>query len=152
MIVDGAMTRISNKSISIDNHGFVYFLEGVIQWTKQPWKIFHCRPEIPCGYCVCLLSPCCTEATILSTNQQTACVAQPCRHPFRCPTTPTEEYYETSTAHAHFWRWKWDLCRTFADWSDPHPPVEMRHKPKNRENPLCQWFSERMCSFCVSVC
>ena len=34
-------------------------------------------PEIPCGYCVCLLlSPCRTEGTILSTTQRTACVAQ----------------------------------------------------------------------------
>ena len=48
---------------------------------------------------------------------------QSCRHPFRCLSTQTEEYCETSTAeirlspdHGHFWRrWKHDQCRTFAD-------------------------------------
>ena len=39
---------------------------------------FHRYPENPCGYSVCLfvcvLSPCRTEVTILSTNQWTACV------------------------------------------------------------------------------
>ena len=47
-------------------------------------RSFWSCPEILCGYCVCLLlSPCRTEGMILSTNQQTACVAQTCRDPFR---------------------------------------------------------------------
>ena len=60
-------------------------------------------PEIPCGYCVCLLTntvslylltnPCRTEVMILSTNQRTTIGS---------------------------------VC-TFADWTDLHPPVEMRH-------------------------
>ena len=48
---------------------------------------------------------------------------QSCRHPFRCLSTQTEEYCETSTAQyvsvritATSWRrWKHDQCRTFAD-------------------------------------
>ena len=48
----------------------------------------HC-PEIPRGYCVCLLlSPCLTEVPILSTNQRTGHVVQTCRHcpaPFQAP-------------------------------------------------------------------
>ena len=38
------------------------------------------------------LSPFCTELTILSTNQGTACVARTCWNPFRPLGTPTEEY------------------------------------------------------------
>ena len=87
-------------------------------------QTFHRCPEIPCGYCVyLLLSPCCTEVPILSTNQRTACVAQTCRRcPFRRLSTPMEEYCERSTAQCGsvrvtptFWQWKRNPYRTFAD-------------------------------------
>ena len=56
-------------------------------------------PEIPRGSCVCLLlSPSCTEVTILSTYQRMVCVARTYRHPFRRLSTPTEEYCKTRTA------------------------------------------------------
>ena len=103
-----------------------------IFFNKQSFR--RC-PEIPCVYCVCLLlSPCRTEVAILSTNQQTACVASD------LPAGPgtlsgvsvpqrrsTVRRVRINTDHAHFWGWKRDLCRTFADWTDPHPPVEMCH-------------------------
>ena len=61
---------------------------------------FHRCPEIPCGYCVCLiLFPCRMEGAILSTNQRTACVARTCWHPFRRFSTPKEEYCGMSTSH-----------------------------------------------------
>ena len=47
-----------------------------------------------------LLSPCRTEATILSTNQRTACVARTCWPPFRRLRTPTGGYCGMSTAQA----------------------------------------------------
>ena len=33
-----------------------------------------------------------------------------------------------SPDHAHFWQWKHKLCRTFADRTDPHLPVEVHQK------------------------
>ena len=35
-----------------------------------------------------------------------------------------------SLGHAHFWQWKHNPCRTFADWTDQPPALEMRHITK----------------------
>ena len=36
---DGEMTRSSNKTISIENHGVVYFLEGVIVYFQTTYQL-----------------------------------------------------------------------------------------------------------------
>ena len=56
----------------------------------------HFRSEMPRGYCVCLLSLCRTEGTILTTSQRTACVAQTCRDPFRHQYLDRSSTVETS--------------------------------------------------------
>ena len=48
--------------------------------------------------CLFVFIPLSHGSAILSTNQQTACVARTCWHPYRRLSTPTEEYCETSTA------------------------------------------------------
>ena len=99
-------------------------------------------PEIPWVYFVCLfvLSPCRTEVTILSTNQQTARVASSFRYPFRPLGTPTEEYRKIGTAQLGpcptFGGGNANISgpfRTVPHWivsqkNVPHHSVETRHK------------------------
>ena len=93
------------------------------------WSFRRFNPRIMCLFVNIPLSH---GSAILSTNQRSACVAWTCRHPFRRLSTPNEgvlrDEYDSirlSLGHAHFWRWKHDPCRTFANWTDPG---EMLHK------------------------
>ena len=94
---------------------------------------------------VCLfLSPHRPEVTILSPNQRRGCVARIIRHPFQASQYPNGGVLKTrakrvrlSPGHAHFWRWKRNPYRTFANRTVPHPAVDTRqYSPRNTQRKI----------------
>ena len=75
---------------------------------------------MPPGYCVCLfLSPWCTEATILSTNQQMGMCSSTFSAPFQTAWYPNGGVLKT----VEYWKQEWlstlnlGPCPTFGNWN-----------------------------------
>ena len=105
-------------------------------------KLSYCRfPEIPRGYCVCLLlSPCRTDSLCVSNLLAPFRTVVPQR---RCSLL-RDEYGSSRLGrdHAHFWRWKRELCITFAHRTVQQPPVENAAALQNAVfSPTCQFIN-----------
>ena len=76
--------------------------------------------------CLFVIIPLSHGSANLSTNQRTACVARTCPN----GGVQWDEYglIRLTLGHAKFWQWKRHPCRTLANWTVRHPPIETRHE------------------------